>query len=305
MTRYQRIFIISGLICSSFVNGQKATLIQINSLIDRIPVAESSQPCYSICKTETVKDIGIVVVDNGPVFNQLYDELKRIKAEDSARLGHRSAVSENQAAMKKAAQDDQQAQQQAIQQQQMVQQMAAMNQEQMQQAMQNNNNHSSLQKVDGNMMKEIGKAQDALMKISQLINQCNMEFHSLQYTDKDKIPIPAGCGFSCGCEKNRSIESANNFIKAENSDITLVMGVFKKYRPQISEQVAVVDKLESDYNYGEKVTDPNMKQMFWSMQRRAMTGFEDLLGIASGAWNNGANAFCKYMNAKNIKCGND
>jgi hypothetical protein len=299
---------------STIILGQKVARIQIISLIDRIPSPESCSVCYGGSTIITDSVTGRVKYkDNGPRFTQIDKELQQIMNGDMDAMNKNTAQSANQAAAQQAAQEAAKAQAQAAQQQ--AAQMANMTPDQIQQmAQKNSSNYSSApQKVDGKMMKEIGLAQSAAQKIVMIVMEMNSKVSGLPHTDRGKLPIPASCpevmqgsyaGPTCGCEKGRSVASENSVVEAENQDLSGMIPFLAQYAPRIKEQVIIVDQLESDYKYGDAVTDPNMKQVFYMVQRQAMTGFLNLYGMAGGGWEEGAKTYVDYVNATKIKCKN-
>ena len=292
--------------------GQKPATIQINSLINRIPALEASNVCYEASTKEKDPSNGSVSIkDNGHQFNELNDELNRMMNNDMNAMKDQGSAAANQAA---SAQDAQaQAMQQAMQQQQQAAQMANMTPEQIQQMMKNSNHTQAPPKTDVNLMRQIGQAQSALGNLQQVLMEFDLKFAKISYTDKTTLAIPPNCpevqqggyaGPTCGCERDRAITSANTYVVAVNTDLQKMKEMIAQYKQRIADQVAVVDKLEMDYKYGDAVTDPNAKQMMWSMQKQAMNGFVDLLAKVSSGWSDGAKAYARVMTAKNRECKN-
>jgi hypothetical protein len=169
------------------------------------------------------------------------------------------------------------------------------------------------QKVDGNMMKEIGQAQAAAQKITMIVMDINSSTSRLTRTDRTKLPIPPSCpevqqgsyaGPTCACEKARSVASENSEVNAENIDLLSLNQFINQNIPRIREQLVIIDKLETDYKYGEAVSDPNMKQIFYMVQTQGMTGFISIYNMAGGGWEQGAKSYAQYVNAGRKKCKN-
>ncbi len=304
-------FILSGR--ASF--GQKPAVIQINSLIERIPALESCSACYEGSTLVSDPQNGMISIkDNGLHFNQLNDEISRIMKSDMDAMNNQKSFASNHAASTQEAEEAKaKAMEQAAQQQQQAAQMANMTPEQIQQMMKTNNHPAAPQKTDVNMMKRIGQAQSALGKLQQILSEFDMKFAKISLTDKTTLAVPPNCpevqqggyaGPTCSCEKNRSVISGNTYVGAVNTDISKMKEMISQYKPQIAEQIAIIDKVEFDYKYGESVSDPNIKQMMWSMQKQAMNGFVDLFSKVSSGWSDGAKAFARVVNAKNTKCTN-
>jgi hypothetical protein len=299
----------------SFGFAQKIAKIQIISLIDQIPLPESCSTSYSGSTILTDSVTGRVTFkDKGPRFNQIDKELQQMMDADVDAMHKNTAQAANQVAAQQAAQEAAQAQAaQAQAAQQQAAQMANMTPDQIQQMMQKNNstNTSAPQKVDGKMMKEIGLAQTAAQKIEMIVMEINSKVGGLPHTDRSKLPVPASCpevmqgsyaGPTCGCEKGRSVKSEYSVVEAENQDISSLIPFIAQYAPRIKEQVIIVDQLESDYKYGDAVTDPNMKRVFLIVQRQAMSGFASLYGLSGIGWEQGAKTYVDYINATKIKC---
>jgi type II secretory pathway pseudopilin PulG len=295
----------------SFCFGQKPATVQVNSLINRIPALEASNVCYEASTRETDPSNGSVSIkDNGHQFNELNEELNHMMNNDMNAMKNQSYTAANQAA---SAQDAQQAQAQAMQQQQQAAQMANMTPEQIQQMVKNSNHTQAPQKTDVNLMKRIGQAQSALANLQQVLMEFDMKFAKISYTDKTTLKLPPNCpevqqggyaGPTCSCERERAITSANTYVVAVNSDLEKMKEMIAQYKQRIADQVAVIDKLEIDYKYGDAVTDPSAKQMMWSMQKQALNGFVDMLAKVSSGWSDGAKAYARVMTAKNRECKN-
>jgi len=296
-------FAVSFLSVSIGGNAQKPANIQINSFISRVPLPENSASCYASCTTTKDADGQISIKDNGPVFNDLTEQLEKLNkaAMDDMRNSGNTAM--NTAPSAPTAEQIAEMQQQAMQ--------------RAQQAMQNGTNPAAAQ--SGNhpakafttnvaLMQEIGKAQSAIMPMNQLINELSAKVGQVTMEDVKAGPncpeVQQGgyAGPTCKCTKEREISYESRCIAARDGYLAKVNALLHKYIPQIQDQVAIIDKLESDAKFGEGLTDRATLQMLVSLQREALNGFTSVLSIANGKWSDGANQYLRLVNAKNQQC---
>jgi hypothetical protein len=258
-----------------FVRAQRPTPIQINSLISRIPIPESSQACYKSSTIITDANGISSIKDEGPVFNSLTDQLEKINkaAMEDMQSGYanRSATANPTLTASSGA-------------------------------------PARPPATNVTLMQELGKAQSSIMQITLLTNELSGKMGQLQM---EKVPVGPNCpevrqgsyvGPTCECEQERSINYEQKRIAARDAWLQQAAALFQQYIPRIKDQVAFVDKVENDANYGQAIKDPTTLQMLWSVQRQALGGYTSLLAIASSAWKDGASQYLNLVNVKNHHC---
>ena len=299
---FKRCFIV--LLCGFLEAGaQKPAIIQINSFISRIPLPESSATCYGSATIVTATDGTVTVKDNGEQFNTLNDQLDKLTKDYMASVKAASAAPPTAAPTQPTPEQIEQMQQQAMQ--------------RAQQAMQSGGNPAAAAQAGAQtkhtytnvaLMQELGKAQSAIMPMNQLITELTGKLGQVRM---EQVPMGPNCpevqqggyaGPLCSCTKDRNVTYEERSVAARNDCLGKINSLLHQYIPQIEQQVAIVDKLESDAKFGEGITDPATLQMLTSVQRQALGGFTAILGIASGSWTDGANQYARLVNAKSVKC---
>jgi hypothetical protein len=255
-----------------FVRAQRPTPIQINSLISRLPIPESSQGCYHSCTITTDADGISSIKDEGPVFNSLTDQLEKMNkaAMEDMQSGHGTTGNSTLTASSGAS--------------------------------------ARPPATNVALMRELGKAQSSIMQVTLLTNELSGKMGQLQM---EEVPVGPNCpevrqgsyvGPTCACELERSVNYEQKRVAARDAWLQQAAALFQQYIPRIKDQVAFVDKVENDANYGQAIKDPTTLQMLWSVQRQALGGYTSLLAIASSAWKDGAGQYLNRVNAKNHHC---
>jgi hypothetical protein len=285
--------------------GQRPAPIQINNLISRIPLPVSSQLCYASCTTTRDPADGVThIKDNGPQFNSLNEEADKIGKMDMEAMKSSYANAQSTAAS-------------SVPNAEQIAQMQAEGMQRAQQAMQNGGSpaqtapSASQPRSPANhvaFMQELGKAQSSIMQITQLTNELSTKMSELRMAE---VPMGPNCpevrqgsyvGPTCSCTKDHSVDYEQRRVSARDKYLQQVNELLRQYIPRIKDQVALVDKVETDSGYGQSVNDPSTIQMLWVVQRQAMNGFASLMGIAGGTWSDGANQYLNLVNARNKTC---
>jgi hypothetical protein len=258
----KRISLILRLLVGSVVLlAQKPSQLQINSLIDQIPIPESSEESFSRCATTADANGFKTFKDTGPGFTTLEDVLTRImKTDQDALVSGNSGQTPATTA------------------------------------------GSSVKPVNPNLMKQIGQAQSTVMQINALITELGSKLGKLTRHPPTTAPFADCMKYSCACSKETLIKNETRFIEPSDNYLQLEVALIKEYVPKIKDQVAIIDKLESDTKYGEAVTDPNIIRILWSIQRQGMNGFSSVLGMCNGISEDAAKIYLNLVNAKNKKC---
>jgi hypothetical protein len=299
--------ILAGATCAvcvvpSWARGQKPAQLKINSLMDQIPVPQSSSTCYAVCTISKDASNITTVKDNGPVFKHLQDELQSMMMGDMNAMNNPAVPKSAPAAP--TAEQIAQMQADAMAKAQQYSQQGANPAAAMQAQAQAN------RKPPTNMalMQGLGKAGAANMQIQSLLRDMSKELSGLNMR---QVHAPPNCpevrqgsyvGPTCACEHDRGVTAETDDIAARDELIQKQKTILQKYKGLLQVQVGVVDDLEAGAKYGEGITDPTTLQLLWSAQRQAMTATVQILGICSGISTDGANQYVRLVNAKVDHC---
>jgi hypothetical protein len=306
MNKFHFIFLV-GAICAacilpSLARAQKPAQLKINSLMDEIPIPQSSSTCYAACTTSKDASNITTVKDNGRVFKHLQDELQ------SMMMGDMNAM-DNPAVPKSApaaptAEQIAQMQADAMAKAQQYSQQGANPAAATQTQAQANRKPSTNTAV----MQGLGKAGAANMQIQLLLRDMSKELSALNLRQVHAQPncpeVRQGSyvGPTCACEHDRGVAAENDDIAARDELIQKQKTILQKYKALLQVQVGVVDDLEANAKYGEGIADPTTLQLLWSAQRQAMTALVQILSICNGIWTDGANQYVRLVNAKVDHC---
>ncbi len=109
-------------------------------------------------------------------------------------------------------------------------------------------------------------------------------------------------GPTCACTYARTVTGEQKMVAAEDAALAQKSALLNQYRGLIGDQIAIIDKLESDAKYGEGITDATVLQLLWSSQRQGLNGVVSFLSMANGTWTDGANRYLYLVNAKANRC---
>ena len=300
------IAIFSLLIVATIVRGQRPARLQINSLLDQVPIAQSSQGCYSVCTTTTDASGFSSIKDNGPVFKRLNDELTSLMTADMSAMnaggapgvppGPPAAPTADQIAQM---QQDAMARAQALSQ-------GGANPSAAMQAQANANRKPPA--VNPAVMQGLGKASAASMQIRTLVSELGRKLGDVI---TQSVPSEPNCpdvqqggyaGPTCACTYARQVTGEQKRVGAVDISLQKKSALLNEYRHLIEDQVGIIDKLESDAKYGDGITDPTVLSLLGSAQRQGMGGLVSFLSMASGTWTDGARVYLVLVNAKANHC---
>jgi hypothetical protein len=304
MTRSVILLILPLMVVATIVRGQmKPARLEINSLLSQVPIAQSSSACYRVCTTTTDASGMSAIVDNGPAFKQLSDQLTSIMTAGMNVPG--TGATPTAAPAVPTADQIAQMQQDAMARAQQYSQnggsaAAAM------QAQANANRKPPA--VNPAVMQGLGKASAASMQIHNLVSELGRKLGAI-------IPVPVPpepkcpevqqggyAGPTCACTYARSVTGEQKRVAAEDAALGQKSALLNQYKGLIGDQIAIIDKLESDAKYGEGITDATMLQLLWSSQRQGLSGLVSFLSMAQGSWSDGANRYLYLVNAKANRC---
>jgi hypothetical protein len=278
--------------------GQKPAVVQVTSFLARIPIPSSSASCFASCTTTKDPSNGAVTVkDTVPVFQSIQDDLMKIMQ------GDMSAAQASSMSNPTAPSPDQMAQMQ-----QQAAQMQNMTPEQAMQMQKNKANNNQPGQTNIALMRKIGEAQTHLMQIQQLQNELQSKISALDKSGRDKVKLGAPCPDvkqgsgdiavpTCGCMIGRATAYESKRVEAFDVWVSGVGDLLHQYIPKISNEVAIIDKVEAEAKYGESSNDPGVRQQLYIMQRQAMGSVTAVISYASGTWEDAGKAYSNQVNA--------
>jgi hypothetical protein len=293
------------MVVATMVRGQqRPARLEINSLLNQVPIAQSSSACYSVCTT-TIDASGISEIkDIGPTFKRLNDELTSIMTSGMNAVQASPTAANGSPAAPTADQ------------------IAKMQQDAMARAQQisaNGGNPAAVMQAQANanrkpptvspaVMQGLNKASAASMQIQTLISELGGKLAAIapvSVPPEPKCPEVQQGGYAgptCACTYARAVTGEQKRVAAEDGALQQKSALLNQYKHLIEDQIAIIDKLESDAKYGEGITDPTLLQMLWSAQRQGISGLVSFLSSAGGAWTEGANRYLYLVNAKANRC---
>ncbi|OQY95827.1 MAG: hypothetical protein B6D37_05045 [Sphingobacteriales bacterium UTBCD1] len=289
--------IISLLYAEISIHAQKALPITLNALLARVHSPVSSQESFQLCTKETDTASGLISVkDAGAEVNGLQQTV----ANDMTQLSTAtmsSSYSSTSTSMPTAEQ---------------MEQMKNMTPDQaMKMAKQQPNNAS--QTNNKSLMQEFGKAEDAGMKINLLINELSTKVSQLSgelQQELSKVKLTGSCEEykvqgadialpKCSCVKNKYFTFHTQRVAAADQYLQKLNALFQKYFPDIKNDLAVIDKAESDSQYGDALTIPVYKQRAVTLQQQALGSMAPILGMVSNAIKDTAKEYADVTNITN------
>jgi hypothetical protein len=292
------------LVVASFVRAQKPARLQINSLLMKIPIPQSSSACYAVCTTTTDASGFASIKDNGPVFNSLQSDLTAMMTGDRSDM-QSGAATPAAAQQPPTAEQIAQMQQDAMARAQALSQGGA-NPAAAMQAQANANRKPPA--VNPAIMQGLGKASGAAMQIQTLVRELGQKVAAVNmpivHSEPNCPEVRQGSyvGPTCACTYARSVTGEQKRVDARDIGLQQQAALMNEYRHLIQDQVAIIDKLESDAKYGDGITDQTVLSMLWSAQRQGLSGIVSFLSIANGVWTDGARVYLDLVNAKANHC---
>ena len=163
-------------------------------------------------------------------------------------------------------------------------------------------------------MKEFGKAQDAAAqlsilqiglatKASQLGGEYEQKLQTMLTVTVDceeykvqgaDIALPR-----CSCLKSTCSNYDQKRITIEDEYLQKQNELLQKYLLRFKEQIAIIDKVENDLNYGDAVSIPAVKNRLIGVQQQAIGSLTTILGAVSNAIKDSAAEYADLVNIKN------
>jgi hypothetical protein len=283
----------SLLAASMPAHAQKPAVVQVNSLLSRIPIPDKSAACYDVSTKTTGRDGIVSIKDNGPVFNQLTSEINNIMT------GNNGSATPSGGNTPPTPEQIEQMKQQAMQRAAQYQNGTAATY-----TAANSNRPANTQ-----LMQEIGMAQSGQSQLRALESELSSKMAALAAAEKPSMgpncpEVRQGSyvGPTCTCERQKSIDYESRSVELMDNRLQKIKELLLHYIPLFSQQIALVDKAETDGKYGEGISDPTTLQMLNMIQRQALATVTRVMGYASAAWTDGANQYLELENARNKKC---
>lgn len=293
------LLLAGSLVHSQPVRAQKAYPVEVNSLLSRIPIPESSAACFTTCTKTTDSSNGVIGVrDNGPAFKALQDEFMKIAQAPMTADGSTAPSMTTPPTPEQIEQMKQQALQRAAQMQNMSPQQIA----QMQQGA-----AASQPRDNVELMKLIGQAQTACGQISRLNSELSEKVARLDKSPIDKVKMGPNCpevqqggyaGPTCGCMIAHATDYATGRVTARDEYLKQVRSLLLEYQGKIRPLVATVDDAITRAKYGDAIVNPAFKQQVVSIQRQALGSVSVVMAIAGGNWEDAGKQYAELVNAK-------
>ena len=287
------LLVLTNMFLAKISIAQKAYPVEITSLLSRIPIPQDAAGCYSSSTKSTDPSNGAIsVVDPGPAFKELQDQLQKINMSAAGGI-----YPNGQTPDKPSAEQIEQMKQEAMQRAAQAQNGQAVS-----------NQHTTQGAMDDpQIMKEIGQAQTACGQINQLIHEFSMKISAIDNSSIDKVSMGPNCpevqqggyaGPTCGCMKERAKTYELKRVAERNAYMQNVVGVLREYLGKIRPLCAQVDNVMIKAKFGDAVSNPAYKQMVAITQRQALGAVPALLSVASGTWEDAAKQYANLVNAE-------
>jgi len=288
------------------VNAQKALSIQVNSLLAKVYAPTDSKESFQMCTKDTDATSRIISVkDAGRVINDLQQTISNYMTQ----LGTSSMNSSysNTATSMPSPEQMKQMQQNAMQMQSMSPDQA------MKMTKQMPHNNTATPTSNPALMQEIGKAQEAGGKINVIMTDLSTKVSQLGGEfdqQEDKIKMSGSCDEikvkgadlalpKCSCVKSRNLDFRQKRVAVADSYLQKLNAILQKYLPDIKNKIAIIDKAESDANYGDSFSMTVLKQQAVSLQQQALGATLPILGIVSQAIEKTGSEYADLVNIKN------
>jgi len=283
--------------------SQKALPIQVNSLLAKIPELENCVASFKMCTIDSNSEGLVSVKDAGPVINGIQDRL----AKNMTDLGNTSMNSSYTNASVPSQDQINQSMQNAMQ-------MQSMSREQLMQMAKSKQNGNVPQPINGNLMKEFGQAQNAASQLSILQTELATKASQLDGEYKSKIQaIPTvivnckdfkvqGADVAvpkCDCVKALYLAYYQKRVAIEDEYLQKLNELLHNYLPKFKEQITIIDKVESDLNYGDAINIPTFKTQVVGVQQQALGSLIPLSGVVGNAIKDSGSEYTGIVNTNN------
>lgn len=284
--------------------SQKALPIQVNSLMAKIPELENCGASFKMCTIDSNSDGVVSVKDAGPVINAIQEQLMKNMtdlANTSMSGSYTSTSAPSQDQINQAMQN--------------ATQMQSMSREQMMQMAQSKQSRTAPPSTNNAaLMKEFGQAQNAAAqlsilqgelatKASQLGGQYQQKLHTVPtatVTCQDYKVQGADLALpKCDCVKAIYLAYYQKRVTIEDEYLQKLKELLQNYLPKFKEQIAIIDKVENDLNYGDAISIPAFKRQVVGVQQQAFGSLTPVLGIIGNAIKDSGSEYTGIVNTNN------
>jgi hypothetical protein len=288
----QILFAASLLIVGYTAQAQTAWKGKLGTLMDRIPQSTTCEGGYGLCDHTTDDRKYITITGLGSGFTSL--EKQMMEASGAPVPG--SMPADGQAPSPE--------QIEAMKQQALAKMAAAQNMTP-QQAAQMKKPTGSMPTIDSALGHQIGKAQNAAIEITKLVNEMSQKMNKI-YKAWDSVKLGPRCGevmykgletSTCGCLIARATKYETSRTASLNAYISAVAELAHRYKALIRQQLDIVDDIELNLKYGDAVNNPSYRQVLVMAQRQAMNGVTTIMSAFSGITRDGAEQQARLLNA--------
>jgi hypothetical protein len=292
-----RILFFAGLLTQASMislnaEAQQAWHGSLNSLMSRIPQSNTCAGGYELCDHTADGGKYIIITGLGSGFTDLQKQM----------MNAVSGVSTGSMPDPGSAPSPEQVE--AMKQQAMA-KMAAMQNMTPQQAAQMKKTTGSMPTIDADMGREIGQAQTAAARITELVNEMSQKINKVQKT-WDSVKMGPNCpeylykslvAPSCACEikKRSTYETART--AALNPYLLAVSNLAQEYMGRMRPHLQTVDEMTLKTKYGDAITDPSWRQMVVVAQRQAMNGVSAVIAAYGTVAKDGAEQWARQLNS--------
>ncbi|MDE3184735.1 MAG: hypothetical protein KGM16_15055 [Bacteroidota bacterium] len=289
------------------IKAQRALPLPINSLFSKIPpIPNDCGTSFQLCTKDTDATNGIISVkDAGKVIN----DLQQITENDVQQLATSSMTSSYSNPTASIPSQDQMSN--MMQNSSQMQNMSP--QEAMKMAQQMQNQNRSPTAINTDLMQEIGKGQDAAAKLNVVLNELNTKGSQLTgtYQQKmDNIKMTGSCEEfkvegadlmlpKCGCVKSINMDFHQKRVAVSNEYLQNLEALLQRYLPKIKGEIAIVDKVEQDLNYGDALSLPALKSQAVTLQQEVFGSVMPILGLVGDKVKETGSEYADLTNIKN------
>lgn len=299
-------FVLAFILLSAVIvsSAQKALPIHVDSLLAQIPSVKSSALSFAMCSLDSNRDGLVSVRDAGSVMNGMQSELMNYSVELSKSGMSGSYTNPSIPSQEQINQSVQNAMQ-----------MQGMTKEQMMQMAQSRQNHSATVPSDNPAsMREFGQAQNAAAQLSVLQNELATKAAQLGGEYQNKIQaIPTvivnckdykvqGADLAlpkCDCVKALYLNYYQKRVATEDEYLKKLDALLGEYLPKFKQQISIIDKVESDLNYGDAVSIPALRRQVVGVQQQALGSLLPILGIVGHAIKDSGSEYSGIVNTNN------
>jgi hypothetical protein len=283
--------------------AQRALPVQVSSYISKIPALENCAASFKTCTIDSNNNGLVSVKDAGPTINGIQDDMNKYMQEA---MNSSITNSKNNTSMP--------SQDQMAQMMQNASQMKSMSPDQIKQMSQGNQHQSAPSANTASLMKEVGTGQNAASQLSLLTNEFSTKAIKLAAEHEQKMKAIGDLKNSCPDYKVKGADLAlpkcdcikqvySNYyqkrITVEDEYLQKVNELIQSYLPKVKAQMAAVDKVESDTNYGDAIPVPALKNQLSGIQRQALSSLTPILGMVGQRLVESAKEYANVVNTNN------